>query len=230
MGQRREKVETVPVGNIVALEGLKNLKSGESLVDSQYINEMVPFENVKYVTTAVITVSIEPESPHVLWALGFVLQSQNRMDEAVEVLELAVSISPSYADGYALLALIKNKLADSEEAIRLIEKGMKLNPYYTWDYLYNLGRAYYALGDYSKAGQYLEQAIQRNEAAELPRLFLIANYIQLGQQDDAEWEVTEIEMLESSTTLSHLRRGTIVVDEDLRKQFFEDLSAAGLPE
>ncbi len=175
-------------------------------------------------------VSIEPESPHVLFALGFVLQTQKRMDEAVEALERAISLSPSYADGYGLLALIKNKMADSEEAIRLIEKGMILNPYYTWDYLYNLGRAYYALGDYTKAGQYLDQAIERNEAAELPRLFLIANYVRLGQQDAAEWEVTELGMLESSTTLSHLRRGTIVVDEDLQKQFFEDLSAAGLPE
>jgi len=61
MGQRREQVEKVPVGNIVAIEGLKRLKSGETIVDSNYIDKMVPFEDVKYVTTPVITVSIEPE-------------------------------------------------------------------------------------------------------------------------------------------------------------------------
>ncbi|MFX1310358.1 MAG: GTP-binding protein [Promethearchaeota archaeon] len=61
MGQRREQVEKVPVGNIVAIEGLKRLKSGETIVESNYIDKMVPFEDVKYITTPVVTVSIEPE-------------------------------------------------------------------------------------------------------------------------------------------------------------------------
>ncbi|MFW9899132.1 MAG: GTP-binding protein [Candidatus Thorarchaeota archaeon] len=61
MGQRREQVDAIPVGNIVALEGLKEIRSGETIVDPNYIDKMIPFENVKYVTTPVITVSIEPE-------------------------------------------------------------------------------------------------------------------------------------------------------------------------
>jgi len=61
MGQRREQVEKVPVGNILAIEGLKRLKSGETIVESNYTDKMVPFEDVKYVTTPVVTVSIEPE-------------------------------------------------------------------------------------------------------------------------------------------------------------------------
>ena len=61
MGQRREQVERIPVGNIVAIEGLKKIKSGETIIDSNHIDGMVPFESVKYVTTPVITVSIEPE-------------------------------------------------------------------------------------------------------------------------------------------------------------------------
>ncbi|MHA2005794.1 MAG: GTP-binding protein [Promethearchaeota archaeon] len=61
MGQRREQVERIPVGNIVALEGLKHIKSGETIISNNDIGDMVPFESVKYVTTPVITVSIEPE-------------------------------------------------------------------------------------------------------------------------------------------------------------------------
>ncbi|MFX1378329.1 MAG: GTP-binding protein [Promethearchaeota archaeon] len=61
MGQRREQVDKIPVGNIVAIEGLKMIKSGETIIDSNKIDEMVPFESVKYVTTPVVTVSIEPE-------------------------------------------------------------------------------------------------------------------------------------------------------------------------
>jgi len=61
MGQRREQVEKIPVGNIVAIEGLKKIKSGETIIDSNKIDEMVPFESVKYITNPVMTVSIEPE-------------------------------------------------------------------------------------------------------------------------------------------------------------------------
>jgi len=61
MGQRREQVDEIPVGNIVAIEGLKEVKSGETIIEPDYLDKMTPFENVKYVTTPVVTVSIEPE-------------------------------------------------------------------------------------------------------------------------------------------------------------------------
>jgi elongation factor 2 len=61
MGQRREQVESVPVGNIVAIEGLKQIKSGETIVNPNFIEKMIPFENVRYVSTPVVTTSIEPE-------------------------------------------------------------------------------------------------------------------------------------------------------------------------
>ncbi|MFX1340800.1 MAG: GTP-binding protein [Promethearchaeota archaeon] len=74
MGQRREQVDKIPVGNIVAIEGLKKIKSGETIIDPNYIDKMVPFENVKYVTTPVVTVSIEPEY----------LRDLDRMKELIE--------------------------------------------------------------------------------------------------------------------------------------------------
>jgi elongation factor 2 len=61
MGQRREQVEQVPVGNVVAIEGLKRIQSGETIIDTDFAGKMMPFEDVKYVSTPVVTVSIEPE-------------------------------------------------------------------------------------------------------------------------------------------------------------------------
>jgi Flp pilus assembly protein TadD len=40
----------------------------------------------------------------------------------------------------------------------------------------------------------LQEALQRNEQALLPRLYLAASYIKLGQQDDAEWEIEQLKM------------------------------------
>lgn len=61
MGQRREQVEHVPVGNIVAIEGLKRIQSGETIIETEFADKMIPFEDVKYMSTPVVTVSIEPE-------------------------------------------------------------------------------------------------------------------------------------------------------------------------
>ena len=174
--------------------------------------------------------AMNPNSPQVQWSLGYIYLYRNQFEEAVEAIERAISLSPSYADAYALLALIKNEMGQAEEAIRLIEKGMKLNPHYSWDYLYNLGRANYALGRYERAVEYLQQALDRNESVGQPRLFLAASFVQLGQLDEAEWEVDEVQTTFPSFTLSHLRTIFPITDRELLEKFVTDLTAAGLPE
>ncbi len=175
-------------------------------------------------------VSIDPESPHVQWSLGYIYMQQKKYDLAVNALEYAISLSPSYADGYGLLALIRNNQGQAEEAIKLINKGMKLNPYYSWDYLYNLGRAHYALGEFSTSIPYLEQALERNPAATYPALYLIASYVQLDGMEDAEWLVSDLEVQNPEISISHLQKVLAIGDEDLRSRLFKDLRTAGMAE
>ena len=175
-------------------------------------------------------VAINPDSPQAQWALGYVYMYRNQFDKAIEALERSISLSPSYADGYAMLALINNNLGHAEEAIRLINKGMKLNPYYSWDYLYNLGRAYYALRDYQKAAEYLQQALDRNAAPRLARLFLIASLVQLERIEDAEWEVMQVEVSNPEVTLSRLNAELVIADTELLNRLIDDLRLAGMAE
>jgi len=174
--------------------------------------------------------SINPESPQVQWALGYVYMYQKQFDKALEALQRAVSLSPSYADGYALLALINNNMGRGEEAVRLIEKGMELNPYYSWDYLYNLGRAHYALGNYEQAAEYLQQALERNEAPSHPRIFLVASYVRLDLQEDAEWEVEQLDMFHPEATILNLARSIPISNTELRARLLGDIESAGLAE
>ena len=175
-------------------------------------------------------VSIDPDSPQALWALGYVYMIRKQFDDAAAALEKAVSIAPNYADGYGLLALINNNQGRANEAIRLIKKGMHLNPHYTYDYPYNLGRAYYALGDFVSAVQNLENAVERNEAIVISRLYLAASYVQLGRQDDAEWQITELEILIPDSNISYWDNAIALADEDLKKRLFDDLRTAGMAE
>jgi elongation factor 2 len=63
MGAFRESVEQVAAGNLVALTGLHEAKVGETVVDAEHREGVVPFEQVRYVSEPVVTVAVEPKNP-----------------------------------------------------------------------------------------------------------------------------------------------------------------------
>ena len=156
--------------------------------------------------------------------------TRREFDKAQAAVSEALQIAPNYADGYGLLALIQNNMDDAESAIANIRKGMALNPHYTWDYPYNLGRAYYILGHYDKAVELLEAAKARNPNALPIRRMLAASYVRTGREDDAEWEVEEIQTLSPQETLSHLKKTRINIHTESFQRVLEDLRQAGLPD
>ena len=178
-------------------------------------------------------VALNNTLPQAYWSLGFVHLYRNEFIQAEKAVEKATAIAPSYADGYGLLALIKNRLGDidsADDAIRLITKGMKLNPHYTWDYPYNLGRAYYNKGQYQLAIELLQKALERNENSMQPRLFLAASYSGLGMQDEAEWEVEQILNINPMITISHMKSTSSIANNKAMKNYILLLRKAGLPE
>ncbi|MCG8426455.1 MAG: winged helix-turn-helix domain-containing tetratricopeptide repeat protein [Chromatiales bacterium] len=175
-------------------------------------------------------VGLGADIPQTHWALSYVHLMRREYESAEKAATQAVTVAPNYADGYALLGLIHNNLGNPQQAIELINKGMTYNPYYTWDYPYNLGRAYYSLGRYDEAVTTLESALERNENVVQIRLYLAASYMHVDRKDDAEWEIEQIIMQDPATTLSHTRKSFPLKDSAQVNIFLEDLRAAGLPE
>ncbi|UCE90222.1 MAG: adenylate/guanylate cyclase domain-containing protein [Pseudomonadota bacterium] len=175
-------------------------------------------------------VALDNNSPPVYWSLGFVYLFHEQYEKAAAAVKRAIALAPSYADGYGLLAFIANFQGRAEDAVAYIRKAMALNPYHTYEYPWNLGRAYYTLGRYTEAAESLEEANQRNENSLYPRLFLAATYVRLGRQDDAAWQIDEIQTLNPGTTLSHLARTFPMQKRDQLNAFLRDLRKAGLPE
>lgn len=173
---------------------------------------------------------LDINTPQTYWVLAYVYMMRKELDAAERAAKKSIAIAPNYADGYGLLALINNHHGNAEKALKLINKGMQLNPYYTWDYPYNLGRAYYSLGRYEEAISVLEQAQERNESTMPPKLFLTASYIKAGRIDDAQWLVEQILVLTPSTTVTHIDKTIPIDNRKLKKVFLEDLQKAGLPE
>jgi TolB-like protein/Flp pilus assembly protein TadD len=175
-------------------------------------------------------VELDGSIPQTFWSLGYVHLMRKEFAQAETSVMQALDISPSYADGFGLLALIDNVQGDAEAAIANIRKGMQLNPYYTWDYPYNLGRAYYILGEYDKAIEELEKAKARNPNVMPVRLVLAASYVRAGRKDDALWEIEEVQTINPFERLSHLAGTLATNDEESLQRFLQDLREAGLPE
>ncbi|MHA1887584.1 MAG: GTP-binding protein [Promethearchaeota archaeon] len=89
MGARLESISDIPAGNIAAIGGIKNIKSGETLIDKKFAEEGKPFELVKYVSEPVVTVAVEPD----------MLKNLNQLQDVLEEIEIEdpnihVEISP----------------------------------------------------------------------------------------------------------------------------------------
>jgi len=175
-------------------------------------------------------VTLGNDIPQTYWALGYVYLRRQEYENAERAVAKSISIAPNYADGYGLLALINNNMGRPKEALELINKGMRLNPYYSWDYPFNLGRSYYQLGRYKEAIEALEKAQARNENALPVKLFLAASYVRAGRIADAEWVAVQIQMLSPETTLSHLEKASTISNSESRNAFLGDLRKAGLPD
>jgi len=173
---------------------------------------------------------LDPESPQAYWALGYTLLYRKEPHKAAAAVERAIELAPNYADGYGLLALINNHLGEAEAAMKFVKKGMALNPHYTWDYPYNLGRAHYALGHYQQAIKILQLALDRNENAVSPRVYLAAAYVGAGQNEDAAWEIEQVRVMSPESTIRHWEENYPIADEKLQRRFLGHLRLAGLPE
>lgn len=175
-------------------------------------------------------VLLNNSSPQVYWSLGFVHLFRKEFEQAEAAVMRSVFLSPNYADAYGLLAFIANFRGKADEAVRYIKKATALNPYHTYDYPWNLGLAYYTLGRHTESVKALEDALERNETAGLARLYLAANYIRLGRQDDAEWEIEQAVIQRPDTTLTYLVNALPYEYPSQMNAVLDDLRKAGLPE
>lgn len=190
-----------------------------------------PVENLeRALSLAEQGVTLDGSIPQTYWSLGYVYLRRNDYKNALKAATESIRIAPNYADGYGLLALISNGMGQSDKALEYANRGMQLNPYYTWDYLFNVGFAQYFLGHYALAIESLEKAQERNENAIPVKLFLAACYVRADRMDDAEWVVEQLQVLNPEMTLSHTAKTGILSDPKLKIQLLNDLRKAGLPE
>ena len=115
-----------------------------------------------------------------------------------------------------------------EDAVGLIEKAMRLNPRYPYNYLSWLGMAYRLTGRYEEAIAALKSATIRNPDFLSPHFHLAVIYSELGREEEARAEVAELLRISPNFSLEVLRQILPHKDKAVLERLLAALRKAGL--
>jgi len=71
---------------------------------------------------------INPDIRETYWVLAFVYMERRQHEQALQYLETAVRLYPSFADGYALMGGINTYVGHPTDTVRLLRTAMRLDP------------------------------------------------------------------------------------------------------
>lgn len=156
--------------------------------------------------------------------LGFVHLYRKEHDAAIRAYTRALTLNPNDSDLMSDMADALAHSGRSEEAIELLQKAMRLNPFYPDQYLWHLGGAYFNLKKYDEA---VDTLLYMHNPTEGRRL-LAASYAHLGRDTEAKAEATKV--LEAHPNFSLKHWANIQPDKysDDVAHFVEGLKKAGL--
>lgn len=171
-------------------------------------------------------VAIDEFSPAALALLGRIHTRLGEHDRAVGLLRRAVALNTSDPESNAGLgdALLWN--GEIEEARRLLEIALQQDPRLSSEHLFDLGAAYFLLGQHELAAQTLERAVTRRDGNQFIHAMLAAIYAEAGRKEDAQREVAELRRLNPLFNLDLF--GTLFRNPDHREKIMAALRSAGL--
>ena len=139
---------------------------------------------------------MSPDIRETYWVLAFVHMERRQHEQALQYLETAVRLYPSFADGYALMGGIYTYVGRPADTVPLLRTAMRLDPQAGYLYFLLLGRAYLFLGDLEQARVNLERALSRNPENLEANVYLAALLVMAGDKAAAAWKAEEIRTLQ----------------------------------
>jgi TolB-like protein len=113
------------------------------------------------------------------------LSHEQRHGEAIAEAERAIALDPNDADSYIALASALSLAGQPSKARQLIDRAMRLNPYYPPSYLYHLGLAQFSMEQFDQAAATLERATALNPDDRWSFRLLLATYGFLDRSEEA---------------------------------------------
>lgn len=156
--------------------------------------------------------------------LGFAHLYRKEHEPAINAYERALSLNPNDADLMSDMADALAHSGRSEEAIDLLHKAMRLNPFYPDQYIWHLGGAYFNLKRYEEA---IHTILKMQNPTEGRRI-LAASYAHLGREAEAKAEAEKVRAAHPNFSVKHWAAVQPDKYEADVAHFAEGLERAGL--
>jgi TolB-like protein len=173
---------------------------------------------------ALAAVDLDPKDARGYGELGFAHLYRKEHDASVSAYRRALSLNPNDADLMSDFADTLAHCGQSEEAVELLHKAMRLNPFYPDEYLWYLGGAYYNLKRYEEA----IQAVSGMQNLREGQRILAASHAQLGRTSTARAHAEKVLEAHPDFSLDHWARIQPDRQNDATLHFIEGLKKAGL--
>ena len=167
--------------------------------------------------------------------LSRVYREKQQYDQALAEGARAIAIDPNNADSYAWQADVLNVAGRPEEALRMVEQAMRLNPRYPSWYLIQLGFAYRWTGRYAEAVATLKELISQSPNFLHAYFNLAVSYVrQWDYQQSMDAQTLEQAMaaaqrsitLNDSTPYGHTALGTVYLWQKQYEQAIVEMERA----
>lgn len=156
---------------------------------------------------------------------GFASLYMKQHEKALAEYGRALDLNPNDADIIAEYADALVYTGDADKSIELLEKAMRLNPYYPDWYLWYLADAYITLERYADVVSTVRKMRNPDEG----RRMLAASYAFLGMMKEANAEAEAVLRSHPNFTIERWRHRPPYRDPAVLERFVEGLRKAGLP-
>ena len=174
-------------------------------------------------------VQLDSNLPDAHAALGLALLRRHEHEAAIAAFERAVALNPNFT--HWAFAEVLVLAGDPARAIEIVERHMRLDPFYAPLAPHWLGAARYMLKQYSEALPLLRECVSRAPNLRGGHTWLAAIYAQLGNIEQARAEAAEVLRIEPKWTIGTqaTRMSPFKRTQDA-EHYFDGLRKAGLPE
>jgi adenylate cyclase len=166
-------------------------------------------------------------TPHTI--LGFAFLWKKQYEQAIAEVETAMALDPNNPTIHLVLGNVLAFAGRPQDGVEFVEKALRLNPRYPANYLQLLGRTYRLAGRCEEAIAPLKRAIALSPTFIPSRVNLMVCYMELGREEEARAEATEVLRINPHYSLEKAwRHNQPFKDPAVLEHFFAAARKAGL--
>ncbi len=175
-------------------------------------------------------IKLDPNLPEAYMAKGFTEIHAHEYDKAIASMQKGISLNPSFADAYVLLAMSLNFSGDSQAAYNAMQIATQLNPRNPAIF-YNVtnGKIAFNLRNYDAAINHFSDVLQHMKNPDT-YLWLAAAYAHAGRTDKANEELEKARNMNKALSFKQLKQSMPLQNLEQKQHLIDGLRKAGLSE